>query len=180
VTSGLVMSANGMTTPPPFWIRVLVGRHPRRTLIRILILVVGSFITFNYVLLCIRIQGISMLPTYQNGRLNFVNRLAYWQHEPQRGDVVSIWFTGKNVMLLKRIVGLPGERVAFRMGVIYINDQALEEPYVKKTRAPWNRKEVSLAPDEYFAVGDNREMPDITMHELGEFKRSRIAGKVLF
>jgi signal peptidase I len=175
------MSSHELSASPPIWIRVLVGRHPRRTLIRILVLVAASFFVFRFILLPIRIFGISMLPTYRDNRFNLVNRWAYWRSPPQRGDIVSIQaFSGPSVMLLKRIVGLPGERVAFRQGIIYINGEPLDEPYVKNKRAPWNRKEVTLKADEYFIVGDNREMPDITMHELGEVRRSRIVGKVLF
>lgn len=176
------MSSNNISASPPLWIRVLIGSRPQRTLVRILILVVASFITFTYVLQPIRIYGISMLPTYHNKRFNMVNKLAYWRSNPQRGDVVSVAYSaqGPRIMLLKRIVGLPGERIAFRQGVIYINDEPLDEPYVKNKRGLWNLKEVILGPDEYFIVGDNREMPDIRMHEMGAAKRSWIVGKVLF
>ena len=72
------------------------------------------------------LTGISMLPTCADQSVYWVNRLAYLWHEPQRGDVVAIRFVPAegtinrleppHVMLLKRIIGLPGETVAFKNG----------------------------------------------------------------
>ena len=84
-----------------------------------------SFVVFKFVLLPIRVEGGSMLPTYQDRSVNFVNRLAYLFHEPRRGDVVAIGLlAGEHVMYMKRVVGLPGETVAFHKGHLYINGQA--------------------------------------------------------
>jgi len=117
------------------------------------------------------------LPTYQDGRVNFVNRLAYLFHEPRRGDVVSIRLAGLHVMYMKRIVGLPGETVAFDDGHVLIDGRILDEPYVRRP-CHWERKAVTLGPDQYFVVGDNRSMP-IEDHTMGETRRERIVGKVL-
>src|SRR4051812_3823764 len=93
----------------PSWVRTMViGRNPRRTLVRILIMVVTCFVVSKFVLLPIRVEGISMLPTYKERGVNCINRLAYIFHEPRRGDVVAVRLAGQHVMLLKRIVGLPG------------------------------------------------------------------------
>jgi signal peptidase I len=126
----------------------------------------------------VRVDGISMEPAYHNGRMNLINRLAYWRSEPKRGDVVGIRLAGVSVMYMKRIIGLPGERVTFRNGKVLINDQPLEEPYVKY-RARWGIPELILDPDEYYAIGDNRGM-DPDGHEGGGVRRNRIVGKVLF
>ena len=112
------MTAQNQTAnskPRPGWFHVItIGRNPKMTLVRIAVLVVTCFIVFNFILLPIRVTGISMLPAYKNHSVNIVNRLAYLRHEPQRGDVVSIRLAGIHVMLMKRIVGLPGETIAFR------------------------------------------------------------------
>jgi hypothetical protein len=80
----------------PGWLRVLaIGRNPKFTFARIIVLVVACFIVFKFILLPIRVTGISMLPTYKNHSVNFVNQLAYSRHEPRRGDVVSIRLAGK-------------------------------------------------------------------------------------
>lgn len=156
---------------------MLIGKNPKATLIRIVILVTACSVIFGFVLLPIRVTGISMLPAYPNNSLNAVNRLAYLRHEPQRGDVVSIRLTGLHGLFMKRIIGLPGETVAFVDGRVLINGTLLDEPY-EKYSCDWNRAPVTLAADEYFFVGDNRSMPEAD-HTFGIQKRNRIVGKVL-
>lgn len=167
---------NGRTWPP--WLkRAVIGRHPRRTLWRVTGLVGVCFIAFHFILLPVRVEGESMWPTYRNKRVNFINRLAYVRHEPQRGDVVGIQLAGRRVMYMKRIVGLPGETVEFHRGRLYINGRLLSEPYVR-TRCDWELPPEKLGPDEYFVVGDNRGM-SAQDHALGATTRRRIVGKVL-
>jgi signal peptidase I len=85
-----------ISKPRPSLVRVIViGRNSRNTLIRIFILVVVCFIVFNFILLPIRVTGISTLTSHKDRSINFVNRLAYLRHEPHRGDVVSIRYTRK-------------------------------------------------------------------------------------
>jgi signal peptidase I len=157
---------------------VSFGRNPKVTLIRIIALVMTCWIVFGFILLPIRVTGISMLPTYKDHSLNLVNRLAYLWHEPRRGDVVSVRLTGLHVMYLKRIIGLPGETVAFANGRVLINGSILAEPY-EKYPCDWNSPPVTLAANEYYFVGDNRSMP-LEDHTHGIQKRTRIVGKVLF
>ena len=118
-----------------------------------------------------------MLPTYKENGVNFVNCLAYAFHPPQRGDVVAIRYAGRSVMLCKRIVGLPGEMIAFHHGHIEINGEALDEPYVKRS-CNWEHAPERIGPDEYYVVGDNRSM-DFDQHTKGRADRSRIVGKIL-
>jgi signal peptidase I len=118
-----------------------------------------------------------MLPSYKDGRVNFINRLAYRNHPPQRGDVVGVRFAGPSVMLLKRVVGLPGERIGFSTGHVTVNGKSLDEPY-PLWPSNWEREPVELAPDEYFVVGDNRTMP-MRDHTFGIAKRERILGKLM-
>ena len=174
----MASNAPDTSAPQPSWLQTLtVGRRPRYTLVRVLVVVVLSAIVFNFVLLPIRVTGISMLPTYRNHSINFVNRLAYRFHEPRRGDVVSIRFAGEHVSYMKRIVGLPGETVGFAQGRVIINGEALPEPY-EKSPCDWNVPSVQLGPDEYYVVGDNRTMP-AEDHVFGEVARARIIGRVL-
>ena len=158
---------------------ILLGRRPRRTLIRAAVLVVVSAAVFGWILIPIRAQGISMQPTYEPGSFHFVNRLAFARRPPARGDVIGIRLAGPGVLYVKRIVGLPGERVRIDGGVVLVNDAALDEPYVKNRNPSWSLPETTLAGDEYFVVGDNRGMP-IGQHELGKTKRARIVGRVVF
>lgn len=158
--------------------RLLIGRRPARTLIRVIFVVVLSALTFGLVLQPIRTYGPSMLPTYRDGGLHLVNRLAYVRREPQRGDVVAIRLAGPHVLFVKRIIGLPGERVRIEAGIVRVDEKPLEEPYVLH-RADWVMRERKLGDREYFVAGDNRGMR-IEQHELGTVSRDRIVGRMLW
>jgi signal peptidase I len=169
----------GSESEAPSWLQaVLIGRNPRRTAVRIVVLVAVSFILFNkFVLLPIRVDGMSMLPTYKDKRVNFVNRLAYVFHPPARGDVVAIQTSGISIMFMKRIIGLPGETVAFHKGHALINGQVLDEPYVRSS-CDWELPSRTLGQNEYYFVGDNRGMA-AEDHTKGVATRGKIVGKVL-
>lgn len=158
--------------------RLVFGENPRRTLVRVLVLAAASFITFKWLLIPIRTEGSSMLPTYGSDRLNLVNRLAYAGTRPARGDVVAIKMAGPRVLYVKRVIGLPGERVSVVHGQVMIDGSPLSEPYVKHRRA-WDVDEVTLGAGEYFVMGDNRGM-SVGEHDFGRAQLDRILGKVVF
>ena len=168
----------------PHWLRVvLVGRRPRHTLIRILVLAAVSFVTFKFALLPVRVTGISMEPTCHNHAVNFINRLAYLGHAPRRGDIIGIWMaegdslSTPSEMLMKRIIALPGETVSFHNGVTYVNHAPLRELYLKFS-CDWEAGPFVCSPNEYYVVGDNRSMP-FTLHTQGRAERERVIGKLL-
>lgn len=158
--------------------RLVFGSNPRRTAVRVLVLAVVSFVTLKWVLLPVRAEGISMQPTYESGSLHMVNRLAFGSEGPARGDIVAIRLAGTRVVYVKRVIGLPGERLAIVQGQVFINDQPLDEPYVKRRR-PWDFPEVTMTSREYFVVGDNRGM-NLRDHTMGRVDVGRIIGRVLF
>jgi signal peptidase I len=158
--------------------RIVFGPDPRRTLVRVLVLAVVSFVTFGWVLIPVRAEGISMLPTFESGSLHLVSRVAYSYSKPSRGDVIAIKLAGPHVLYVKRIIALPGERVAFVRGQVYVNGAPLVEPYVHNRRV-WDVPEVTLTSREYFVVGDNRGMRAAD-HDFGRVDVSRIVGKLLF
>ena len=161
--------------------RFIFGKNPSVTLLRIAFLTVASLIVFKFVLLPIRVTGDSMLPTYRDGQIRFVNRLSYWRQVPKRGDIVAVEFQGKRVLLLKRIVGLPGERFHVFNGELYVNGEKLVEPYALGRIPSPNgkgygstREAINLGPTEYMVIGDNRVISE------GFVKDTRqIVGKVL-
>jgi signal peptidase I len=158
-----------------WWGWVLVGRRPARTLARATLLVVVVLVVVKWCLLPIRITGRSMEPTYRDGRMNVLNLLAYHRRDPQRGDVVGIRMEGHRMVPMKRVMGLPGERVSLRDGVVFINGAALNEPYTQGRDIPPTAREAVLGVNEYFVVGDNRDVS-----EYGIIARSEVMGKVLF
>ena len=86
---------------PSFLARVVAGSNPRRTLIRVGLLIVAAYITFGYVLLPVRGVGVSMQPTIEQGDLLFVNRLSYRFREPAHGDIVAVRIGGRSVVYVK-------------------------------------------------------------------------------
>ncbi len=158
--------------------RLVFGRNPRHTAVRVLVLASISFVTFRWVLIPMRAEGISMLPTYRSGSLNLVNRLAYLNQKPSRGDIVAIKLAGPHVLYVKRIIALPGERISLTEGQVYVNGAPLIEPYVRN-RSPWDVPEVTLTSREYFVIGDNRGMR-VTDHDFGRVDVSRIVGRIVF
>jgi len=171
-------TATDSAKPRPHWLQAItIGRNPRNTLVRIVVLVAVCVVLFHFVLLPVRVDGISMQPTYKDHSINLVNRLAYLWHEPQRGDVVAVRLAGIHMMLMKRIIGLPCETVAFDNGRVIINGQPLPESY-EKWPSDWTLQPRTLGADEYFVVGDNRTMR-WQDHTFGVAERDRIVGKVL-
>ena len=155
----------------------IFGRSPRRTLARIAALVAGAYIVFGHLLIPVRGAGPSMLPTVQDGEFLFVNTLAYVGAGPRRGDIVGISLAGRRLMYIKRIVGLPGERLRIDAGTVHVDGVPLEEPYVERRR-PWDIGEVVLGDDEYLVIGDNRGMT-ASNHDFGKARRERIIGRVV-
>ena len=158
--------------------RLVFGSNPRRTAVRVLVLAAVSFVTFRWVLMPIRAEGISMEPTYRSGSLNLVNRLAFVYSKPQRGDVIAIRLAGPHVLYVKRVVALPGERFSMVQGKAYIDGAPLGEPYVRHRR-PWDVHEVTLTLREYYVIGDNRGMR-ASDHDFGRVDVTRIVGRVVF
>jgi len=163
------------------------GRNLKVTLLRLVVWVVLCVVVFKLLFVHIRVDGISMLPTCADQSVHWVSRLTYLWHEPQRGDVVAIRFVPADgainklepphVMLLKRIIGLPGETVAFVDGRVLINGKVLDEPYESEDYpCYWNCAPVTLGPDQFYVVGDNRSMPPKD-HTHGIYQRNLIVGK---
>ena len=157
--------------------QLLIGRSLGRSLIRGLSMALALLLGSWFILVPVRAHGPSMTPTYSDRQLLLVNRLAYRFGEVRRGDVVAITLNGGQAVLVKRIIGLPGERIRIDAGQVMIDDKPLSEPYCVY-RLPWNILETQLGPDEVFVIGDNRAMLE-KYHDFGRADRSRILGRLI-
>jgi signal peptidase I len=120
-----------------------------------LVLAIVLYFGINAVSVRVRVDGTSMIPTLQNGEYILVNKLAYKTGEPQRGDIVVFVFpVDPQEDLIKRVIGLPGERVSVHNGVVTINDVPLNEPYI--AAAPLYDGDWVVPDDQLFVLGDNR------------------------
>jgi signal peptidase I len=121
-----------------------------------IILAAVLFAGINFVSARIRVDGRSMEPTFHHGEYVIVNKLAYRFDEFERGDVIVFPYPfNEEEDFIKRIIGLPGDRVTVRGGQVYVNDRLLDEPYI--SAQPLRDFEETLVPEsQLFVMGDNR------------------------
>ncbi len=122
------------------------------------------------------VVGESMLPGLLTGDLLLVDKKAYCQSEPQRGDIVLAHY-GKE-LIVKRVVGLPGEEVALTQGYLFVNGQALREPYAIQP-GPLAIGPGGLFPGRYALLGDNRDL-DVNQSVHAITTKEGIVGKVVW
>ncbi len=135
------------------------------------------------------VDGGSMLPTFHNREFLLVDKLSYKFETPKRGDVTVFKlyegnpnaYTGKH--LIKRIIGLPGERVVIQQGITTIYNAEhpegfiLDETYVKEKDTSKNAN-IILDEDHYFVMGDNRAQ-SYDSRDWGPLEEINIRGRAL-
>jgi signal peptidase I len=109
------------------------------------------------------VWGDSMLPTLKSWDFCFMARLHRYQ--PRRGDIVTFRTADDPPLrFIKRVVGLPGETVAIKRGVVTVNGQPLNEPYTT-VNPTWEMAAVEVPTNKVFVLGDNRDVAlDETLH----------------
>ena len=141
------------------------------------------FITTN-VFVKTSVSGTSMEPTLKEGQVVIVNKLEYYIKSPKRNDVIVYKQSNKehSYFEIKRVIGLPGETVKIKNGIVYINDEAIKEKV--KTEAISNsglaEEGVKLDDNEYFVLGDNRnDSEDSRFAGIGNVLKNEILGKAV-
>jgi signal peptidase I len=140
------------------------GREVAQTVLLVMLLFVGvRVVVQNF-----RVEGPSMQPTLTTGEFLWVNKAAYlrWNGQyvlggPRRGDIAVLRSpdTSDDVDLIKRIIGMPGDRLRIAHGEVFINDQLLDESYIRFQGSytyPASGHDVTVPADQYFVLGDNR------------------------
>lgn len=150
-------------------------------LLYVAIVLVLTFLVVRYVGQRTEVSGHSMEPTLSDGDNLIVDKISYRFNDPQRFDIIVFPFQYKdNTFYIKRIIGLPGETVQIKDGVIYINGEVLEEHYGKEVmeKSGLAAEPITLADDEYFVLGDNRNASsDSREPSVGSIKRENIIGR---
>ena len=145
--------------------------------IRFIIFIALLFFIFRFAIGIEIINGHSMNPTIENKSVLFINKIFF---TPQKGDIVVIKSPdGYNI--IKRIIGLPHDKIAIIDDVTYVNGKALREDYTKGTSV--DVAEVTIPEGEVFVVGDNRtpgESLDSRDPNVGTFSIQNIIGEAVF
>jgi signal peptidase I len=140
-----------------------------------IVLAVILYFGINAVSARVRVDGFSMNPTLQNGEYILVNRLAYKTGEPARGDIIVFSFPADEGQdLIKRVIGLPGETIQIGNGVVMINGQELQEPYIAQD--PLYTDELTVPEGYLYVLGDNRN-DSRDSHQWGLLPLENVIGK---
>ena len=167
---------------------------PKRLFSNVVLLALCVFIAFGAAHLFIdnvafqsTVEGTSMLPTLENDDSLIIDKFSYVIGSPKRYDIVVFPVKeekGKQDYFIKRIIALPGETVSIDDGRVYINGTPLKsDKYGKESIKDAGLASVpqTLAQDEYFVLGDNRNMSTDSRNEMvGLVKRKDIVGKAVF
>lgn len=143
-------------------------------------------VTYLFLVQPAAVVGASSYPTIKTGEKVFAEKVSYHLHNPERGDFVILESPrNPEVDFIKRIVGLPGERIMIQDGKVFINGQVLEEKYISSGTftGPENylseNQELLIPDGYYFVMGDNREHSSDS-RDFGPVSKEKIVGKVAF
>ena len=152
----------------------------RPTLLRIVLITLIITVFWTQWFQPMRVKGDSMEPTISDGSFNIISLRRYHKRAPKRGEVVAArkYPGGNQYLIIKRVIGLPGESISFRDGMRFINNHPEPEPYLTDIGS-WNVPPILLRPDEFFIVGDNRTIP-WPEHTAGAIQQKHIIGGIVF
>lgn len=154
-----------------------------RELFNLLVFFVGVYTLLELTIPRSVVQSISMQPTLIENQRLVVSRLSYMLGEPHRGDIVVFEAPEaqpEDTALIKRLIGLPGEKIEFRHQSVYINGVVLQEPYINEPCEPASCQDDSweLGPDEFFMMGDNRNHSRDS-RSFGPVNRHELVGRAV-
>ena len=144
-----------------------------------------AFVIVWYFGLKVSVIGDSMKPVLRNGDVTLINKLVYNMSTPNRGDVIAFKLDGNegSHYYIKRIVGLPGEKIQIQDGKILVNGKEIKEKYVTTAidEVGLLSEPMKLGNNEYFVLGDDRQNSEDSRNvDVGNVKRTDIVGKVWF
>lgn len=129
----------------------------------------------------VKVEGTSMQPRLVDQERIFVNRFIYRFSDIHRGDVVVFWYPkDRSKSFIKRVVGIPGDEVEIRYGVVYVNGVRIREPYLQpEFRDHGSLPSQRVSPGQYFVLGDHRNSSNDSRN-WGCVPEELIYGKAIF
>ncbi len=136
------------------------------------------------------VKGDSMFPTYRQGDIIFINKISYRFQNPKRNDIIVFDINTLNTedldakphYTLSRVVGMPGETIQIKDGVLYIDGEEAKNSYVKDEilQAGVAKDAIKLKQNEYFVLGDNcNYSQDSRFANVGNIKKDAMLGKIV-
>ena len=128
------------------------------------------------------VRGESMAPTLDPGQLCLLNKCALLWRTPQRGELVAFRLTGDPAVCVKRVIGLPGEKLMLDDAGVFVNQAGLVEPYLpphvitRRDKLAGGR--LTVPPGQYFVLGDNRGVSEDS-RSYGFVRQEELRGLVL-
>src|SRR6266853_2202425 len=140
-----------------------------------------SFFIILFVYQPVRVEGGSMEPGLEDQERIFINKLAYRFESIERGDIVVFHYPrDTHKSFIKRVIGLPGDRIRISAGHVYVNNRSLAEPYVPSDYQDARSYSETVVPNNaYFVLGDHRNSSNDS-REFGPLMRRNIYGKDVF
>ncbi len=132
-----------------------------------------------YVISVQQIMGPSMQPTLNNGDIVLLNKFQYRLFDVKRNQIIALNYKDTKYMV-KRVIGLPGEKIEFKDNTLYINDKAYTESFIKNVKTnDFSLSDLGydvIPKDMYLVLGDNREN-SMDGRDFGLIKKKDIIGK---
>ena len=145
----------------------------------VVIAVVAVVLVRTFIIQPFVVSGASMEPSFYNGNYLLIDELTYRFREPERGEVVVFKYPGDRASFyIKRVIGLPGEKITLNDGKIFVysgdDRRVLMETYLSREFTSGSF-EVSLGSDQYFVMGDNRNF-SFDSRSWGPLSRKDVIG----
>ncbi|MFC7443375.1 signal peptidase I [Laceyella putida] len=122
------------------------------------------------------VEGASMRPTLEDNEKIIVNKWSYRIHEPSHGDIV-VFHAEAGRDFIKRVIGLPGDRIEIKEGKVFRNGTVLNEPYIQGITYPRGDRRTIVVPEGMlYVLGDNRENSKDS-RDLGTIPLSKVVGR---
>lgn len=150
----------------------LIKKEKKFITIVIIIIILKIFV-FNFIL----VKGDSMNPKYKNNDFMFLNKIIYSFKPIRREEVIVLKY--RNNDLIKRVIGLPNDKIKVENGKLYINNKEVKENYINSYTASYDFDEITLKDNEYFVMGDNR-YNSYDSRNFGTIMKNNIIGRVEF
>ncbi len=151
--------------------------------VTIIIFLVVFFFIRTFIGQPVMTNGESMSPTLVHGDRIFVEKLSYLFSKPERGDIVVFPYPADpSKEYIKRIVGVPGDKIDLRNNQFYVNDERIDDPFeIDVVPLGDVQFPITVGEDEYFVLGDNRIVSHDSRHsEVGLIAEDDILGKASF